>query len=120
MMIHKRRIVADEEIIDTPDVADEGAEGTVNVAPEATDLLFEAEDVAELIAEVTGEAVEVEIADEEDTVTFTVGENEFVVEAEGNEEILEAVRKNVRGKKAVTASTKKHAGRVIKKLPSKK
>lgn len=119
MMIHKRRIVADEEIIDTP-AADDSTEGTVNVAPEATDLLFEAEDVAELIAEVTGEAVEVEIADETDTVTFTVGNNEFVVEAEGNEEILEAVRKNVRGKKAVTASTKKCAGRVIKKLPSKK
>lgn len=120
MMIHKRRIVADEEIINTPAVADEGAEGTVDVAPEATDLLFEAEDVAELIADVTGEAVEVEIADEEDTVTFTVGEDEFVVEAEGTEEILESVRKNVRGKKAVTASTKKRAGRVIKKLPSKK
>lgn len=121
MMIHKRRIVADEEIIDTPAVADDGAaEGTVDVAPEATDLLFEAEDVAELIAEVTGEAVEVEIADETDTVTFTVGEDEFVVEAEGNEEILESVRKNVRGKKAVTASTKKPAGKVIKKLPSKK
>lgn len=118
MMINKRRIVADEEIIDTP--ADGGSDGTVNVAPEATDLLFEAEDVAELIAEVTGEAVEVEIADDSNTVAFTVGENEFVVEAEGNEEILEAVRKNVRGKKAVTASTKKHAGRVIKKLPSKK
>ena len=119
MMIHKRRIVADEEIIDTPAVADEGTGGSVNVAPEATDLLFEAEDVAELIAEVTGEAVEVEIADE-DTVTFTVGQDEFVVEAEGTEEVLESVRKNVRGKKAVTASTKKRAGRVIKKLPSKK
>ena len=119
MMIDKRRIVADEEIIDTP-ADDDGAEGTVNVAPEATDLLFEAEDVAELIAEVTGEAVEVDIADDGNTVAFTVGENEFVVEAEGNEEILEAVRKNIRGKKAVNASTKKHAGRVIKKLPSKR
>lgn len=119
MMIHKHRIVADEEIIDTP-VADEGAEGTVDVAPEATDLLFEAGDVAELIAEITGEAVEVEIADDANTVAFTVGENEFVVEAEGNEDILESVRKNVRGKKAIKASTNKPAGRVIKKLPSKK
>lgn len=118
MMIHKRRIVADEEIVDTP--ADEGAAGTVDVDPGASDLLFEAEDVAELIAEVTGEAVEVGIEDEEDTVTFTVGGDEFVVEAEGNEEILQSVRKNIRGKRPVNASTRKRSGRVMKKLPSKK
>ena len=119
MMIHKRtigKVTAGEEVIDTPvDTTD----AVVDVAPEATDLLFEAEDVAELIAEVTGEAVEVEIADDADTVTFTVGDEEFVVEAEGNEEILESVRKNLRGKKVVNASTRKPTGKVIKKIPTK-
>ena len=101
MMIQRRnRIVAGEEL-------DGGAAdvGTAEVAPEATDLLFEAEDVAELVAEVTGEAVEVTA--EEDTVTFAIGEDEYTVEAEGNEEILESVRRPMRGKRTVAASTRR-------------
>jgi hypothetical protein len=53
-----RRIVADAE-----------------VAPEAMDLLFEAEDVAELVAEVTGDVVEVTA--DGDEVVFSVGEGEI-------------------------------------------
>lgn len=110
MYIQKRKITASEDI-------DGGAAGAT-VAPEATDLLFEAEDVAELIAEVTGEAVEVTADDE--TVTFAVGDTEFTVEAEGTEEILETSTKVLRGKKPVKASTaRKTAGRPIKKVPSK-
>ena len=107
MMISNRRrsrIAASDEIDDvnaTPEVD----EGGVDVAPEATDLLFEAEDVAELVAEVTGEAVEVTA--EEDTVTFAIGEDEYTVEAEGNEEILESVRRPMRGKRTVAASTRR-------------
>ena len=89
--------------------------GEVMVAPEATDLLFEAEDVAELVAEVTGEDVEV-VADEAG-VTFTVGDEEITVEPEGDEEILEAVRKNVRGKRPVKASARR-TSRAIRKSPS--
>ena len=51
----RNRVVADEEI------------GVVDVAPEASDLLFEAEDVAELVAEVTGQ--DVEVAVDEDAVS---------------------------------------------------
>lgn len=111
MFIQKRKVVAGSE---------------VDVAPEATDLLFEAEDVAELVAEVTGEVVEVTA--DEDEVVFAVGEGEnaeeYTVTAEGDEEVLECVRKNVRGKRAVAASTKRNkrvaasAGRVIRKVPS--
>lgn len=112
MMISNRnrrrsRIAASDEIDDvnaTTDV-DDTAEGGVDVAPEATDLLFEAEDVAELVAEVTGEAVEVTA--DEDTVTFAIGEAEYTVEAEGNEEILESVRRPMRGKRTVAASTRR-------------
>lgn len=89
-----RRIVADAE-----------------VAPEAMDLLFEAEDVAELVAEVTGDVVEVTA--DGDEVVFSVGEGEmaeeFTVTADGDEEILEATRRNIRGKKPVRASRRVRA-----------
>lgn len=90
-----RRIVAEEEVQQNGGAAD------VSVAPEATELVFEAEDVAELVAEVTGEDVEV-VADE-DAVTFSVGDTDYTVEAEGQEEILESSRKVLRGKSPVRA-----------------
>ena len=55
----------------------------VEVAPEAAELLFEAQDVADLIAAVTEEEVQVESEGEE--VVFTVA-------PEGDEEVLESVR----------------------------
>lgn len=91
----KRRVRANDEVIE---------EEAVEVTPEASDLLFEAEDVAQLVAEVTGEDVAVTV--DEDTVVFEVGEDEFTVEAEGDEEILESTRKPLRNKKTVKASKK--------------
>lgn len=87
-----RRIYAEDDI----------QMGEVAVDPEATELVFETEDVAELVAEVTGEDVEV-VADE-DAVTFTVGDTDYTVEAEGQEEILETSRKVLRGKRPVRAN----------------
>lgn len=114
MFIQKRKITAADEV----DM--EGAQ----VAPEASDLLFEAEDVAELVAEVTGEPVEVTADEDGNSVTFAVGDDEYTVEAEGDEEVLEAVRKTFRGKKAVSASTNRNIAKknskVIRKLPSSK
>jgi len=95
----RRAVKANEELED--EIIDEEA---VDVAPEASDLLFEAEDVAELVAEVTGE--DVAVTADNDVVTFEVGEDEFVVEAEGDEEILESTRKPLKGKKSVKASRK--------------
>lgn len=103
--------MVDEEIIDDAPV-DDAEVGGVDVAPEATDLLFEAEDVAELVAEVTGEEVAVTVDD--DAVTFEVGEDVFTVEPEGDEEILEATRKPLRNKKSVKAS------KVMKRRPAKR
>ncbi len=95
----------DEQIVDDVPADDAAAEGgDATVAPEATDMLFEAEDVAELVAEVTGEEVTVEVDDADDSVIFTVGEEEFTIEPEGDEEILEASRKVLRGKTSVRAS----------------
>lgn len=98
--IQRRPIKADEEIIDEEVTDDAGA--AVEVAPEASDLLFEAGDVAELIAEVTGQDVAVEA--DENTVTFEIGDDQFVVEADGDEEILEATKRPLQGKKPVKAS----------------
>ena len=119
-VVRRRNIKADEmiedEVVDdvpveddVPDAPEEG--GEVDVAPEATDLLFEAEDVAELVAEVTGEEVAVTVDD--DSVSFEVGEDVFTVEPEGDEEILES-RKIPASKKSVKAS------KVIKRRPAKR
>jgi hypothetical protein len=101
-----RRIVAEDEFVDDV-VVDEKVEDVeevaeVEVEPEAYGLLFEAEDVAELVAEITETPVEVTVDD--DAVKFTVGEDEFTVTPEGDEEILEAVRRPLRNKRAVKAS----------------
>ena len=121
-VIRRRNIQADEEIMD--DVVDEAPveeevvddvdveEAPVEVAPEATDLLFEAEDVAELVAEVTGEEVAVTV--DEDSVQFEVGEDIYTVEPEGDEEVLESTRKPLKGKKSVKAS------KVIRRRPAPK
>lgn len=114
MFIQKRRIVAEDEIDMEPvDVIDDDmeVEEEVIVEPEAADLLFEAEDVAELIAEIT--EVPVEVTADETTVTFAVGEDEFIVEAEGDEEVLEAVSVKKRGVKAAAKKA------VSKKAPVK-
>lgn len=107
----RKPVRAEEEIdIDVDEeIPAEDAEATVD--PAATDMLFEAEDVAELVAQVTGEDVTVEVDDEEDSVIFTVGEEEYTVTPEGDEEILEASRKALKGKKPVKASTNRPARR---------
>lgn len=126
MFIQKKgtRVVANDEFVEeevVDDVADEMVddaemeeETEVIVDPEATDLLFEAEDVAELLAEATGEAVEVTVDD--DIVEFAIGDVVLTAEAEGDEEVLEACTKKVmKGKRTVAASKKAPA----KKAPVK-
>lgn len=95
MRINKRGIKASE---DMPEAT---------VAAEVTDMLFEAEDVAELVAEVTGKPVDVTA--DEDEIVFNVDGDEFTVTADGDEEILEAVRRPFRGKRGIKASTRRPA-----------
>lgn len=102
-VIRRRNIKADDEVMDEEIIEDAPAEDVpseVDVAPEASDLLFEAEDVAELVAEVTGEEVAVTVDDE--AVTFEVGEDVYTVEPEGDEEILESTK--VKKRNSVKAS----------------
>lgn len=76
------------------------AETETAVAQEVQGLLFEAEDVAELVAEVTGS--EVEVTADGNTVTFDIGDESYTVEADGDEEVVEAatsIRRPRRGAK---------------------
>lgn len=111
MFVKKRRIVAEAEIdpqMDAPvedvDMPAEDGAGEVTVDDEATDLLFETDDVAQLVAEVTGMDVDVTPDPETDAVTFAVGDDEFTVTPDGNEEVLEARR--MPKKPAVKAATR--------------
>ena len=97
MFIQKRRIVAEDEFDDVQTTPDAGAdtiddEGSVSIDPEATDLLFETDDVAQVIAEVTGEDVDVTVDDESGEVEFGVGDNVFTVTPEEDTEVLESRR----------------------------
>lgn len=104
--MRRRAIKADEEIadieapIDDAPIADEEI-ADVSVDTEATELLFEAEDVAELVSEVAGLPVDVTV--DEDEVVFTVGDDEYTVTPEGDEEVVEQsrrMRKSVRSVRA--------------------
>ena len=100
--LRRRAIKADDEledeIVDMPEAPEAPTEDAeVSVDPEATELLFEAEDVAELVSEVSGQPVDVTV--DEDEVTFTVGDDTYTVTPEGDEEIVEQsrrIRKSVR------------------------
>lgn len=133
MFIRKRRIVAEDELdaqmtpVEAP-VEEEDA-GEVTVDPEATELLFETDDVAQLVAEVAGQDVDVTVDDETGETIFAVGEDEFTVTPDEDVEVLESTRKPVRNKRTIKASTKRparrpatktvSASRTIKKFPKK-
>ena len=68
---------------------------------DTSELLFEATDVADLLAEITGEDVDMDMDD--DVVVFTIGEDEYTIEPEGNEEVLESVRRPMRRMRPVKA-----------------
>lgn len=102
-----------EEIVEAPEGIEE-PEVDVEVAPEATELLFETEDVAELIAEVTDSEVVVDVDDDTEEITFTVDDVPYVVEPEGDEEILETSRRVLKGKKAVKASRVRRGAKKIR------
>ena len=112
-MSAKKVVRAAEEVVDeTMEELPPAEEPVADVDPAATDLLFETEDVAQLLAEVTESEVTADVDEDTDAIVFTVNDQEYLVEPEGDEEILEATRKSLRGKKSVKASTvrKRFAG----------
>lgn len=95
-----KAVKADEEVEEIKETAPEA-----EVAPEATELLFETEDVAQLLAEVTDEDVTVDVDDDTDEIVFTVADEEYTVAPDGEEELLEASTR-IMGKKRVSAASK--------------
>lgn len=102
-----------------------------DIAPEAMDLLFEVEDVAQVIAEITG--ADVEVTADSGEVTFDIADENYdsiTIEAEGDEEIVEEsvrAKKNTRtvsaSRRKVTASmnrTKKPIGKTVKRFANSK
>ena len=89
---------------DIPAEVDVEEEAEVTVDEEATELLFEAEDVAELVSEVTGLPVDVTV--DEDEVVFAVGDDEYTVTPEGDEEIVEQSKRMRKDARKVSASRK--------------
>ena len=79
------------------------------VADEAQDLLFEAEDVAELIAEITGEDVKVEA--DETAVTFDVAGEQFTCEADEDDEVVESSSRVRAGRKIAASAKRRPIGR---------
>lgn len=92
------------------------------IAKEATDLLFEVEDVAQLIAEVTGE--DVNVAAEDDVVTFDVAGESYTCEAEEDTEVVESASRAKKFARKVAASKtigkrSVSAGKTVRKLSRK-
>lgn len=99
-----KAVKADEQVEDVEAPEDPEAP-EAEVAPEATELLFETEDVAQLLAEVTDEDVTVDVDDDTDEIVFTVADEEYTVAPDGEEELLEASTR-IMGKKRVSAASK--------------
>lgn len=122
----RRRVVKAEDELDVEDTPMPEGEGDVSVDPEATDLLFEAEDVAQLVAEVTGEDVEVTIDDEADNVSFAVGEDIYTVEPDEDVDVLESCKtpkkSSVKASRATRRQTpaRRRNTRVIKRGTSRR
>ena len=117
--LRSRAIKADDEFADEEGIpADIPADAPigdaeVTVEDDASELLFEAEDVAELVSEISGQPVDVTV--DEDEVTFTVGEDTYTVTPEGDEEVVEdsrKVRRSVRSVRAGRAMRRPMARRV--------
>lgn len=95
-------MIEDDVMIEDDIPAEDVEVEDVDVDPAASDLLFEAEDVAELLAEVTGE--EISVTADDDAVVFEIGEEEYTVIPEGDEELVESSVKVARSKRRVAAS----------------
>lgn len=102
-----RKIHAEEDI-EVPEMDAELPEPAADVEPDVTvdevasTLLFEAEDVAELIAEVTDQPVDVTV--DEDEVEFAIGDDVYTITPEGDEEIVEESTRLRKGARRVSAA----------------
>lgn len=140
MFIKKRRIVAEEELPETVDTEmeetfddEDAGEGEVNVDPEISEVLFEAQDVGEILAEVTGEDVDVYSDQDTGDVIINVGDEEYTITPDEDAEEVTSAKKPA-ARRPVKASTRRGAvrrpaskkspvkanSRMVKKIPGRK
>ena len=86
--------------------AEDTMDSEVTIDPAAVELLFETQDVADLISEVTGEDVSVEMDEAGEAVTFTVGDDEITVTPEEDAEIVESA-KSIRSARRPVVNSKR-------------
>lgn len=98
----RRFIKSEDEIEDMPPAEDDVEMDDFEEEPVQEEILFEASDVAEVLAEVTGEPVDYTVDDETTEVTFTVGDDEITVSPEGDEEVVEESTR-VRGRRVAAS-----------------
>lgn len=87
------------------------------IAEEVSDFVFDADDVAELVADVTGEDVEVGVSEDGESVEFSVGDEMFICSGEPADESVESASKIGRRKKRVSASSN---GRTVRRIPRRR
>lgn len=109
---------SDEEIDDIDETFDEEIPAEDDFVEEEEgyeeqSLLFDADDVAQVLAEATGESVDYTVDDETLEVSFAVGDQEITITPEGDEEVVEESTR-VRGSK-IAASRKVSASRKARK-----
>lgn len=85
------------------------------VAEEAEDLLFEAEDVADILSQATGE--DVDVTAEGATVTFDVGEESFTCEADSDSaDVVETSTRANRRRRVSASTNRRHStGRTVRR-----
>jgi len=112
---NRRVIRSDEEIEDIEDIDVPVDEEIIDEEPVQEELLFEVGDVAEVIAEVTGEPVDYTVDDETAEVTFSYGEDEITVTPEGTEEVVEDSTRISKAAKKIAAAKKVAAPRKLRR-----
>ena len=84
-----------------------------NAAQGVSDFVFDTDDVAELVADVTGEDVEVGVSEDGESVEFSVGDEMFICSGEPFDESVETASKIGHRKKRVSASAN---GRTVRRI----
>ncbi len=83
-------------------------------AEEVSDFVFDTNDVAELVADVTGEDVEVGVSEDGESVEFSVGDEVFICSGELSDEPIKSASKIGCRKKRVSASAN---SRTVRRIP---
>ena len=94
-----------------------------DIAEEAADLLFETDDVAELLSQVTGE--DIDVTADGDVVEFGVGDESYTCSAEPGDETVESstrtrARRRVSaasGRRVAASTGRRPAGRTVRRVP---